>query len=264
MVKQRFAKGVFLLSMGLLLVLSAFNPVLLAGSEAKDEKKPAVTSKGSVSFGLNLSQGNTEAFGLNAALNFSWMSPKTEIILSSTINYLETDGEKKADKLAFQSMLDHRLGKKFTLFILAKPSRNLVQEIDFRLETGIGFKYDIIDNFARTEKDFLNTDLSLSAALVYEFTNRFDNEREKLCRLSLRPRFKQKLSDRLLFEIMLFIQPDIGNFNDYRLLLESKFEFKVSDVISFLLQFNGEYNSVVPESVEKQDYQLINSLTIKL
>jgi putative salt-induced outer membrane protein YdiY len=264
MLKQRVSKGVVGLAFGLFMSLCVFSLALFPETEVKDEEKSAVSTTGSVSFGLDLSQGNTEAFGLNVALNFSWKSAKTEIVLSSNINYLETDDEKKTDKMAFQAMLDHRMGKKFTLFILGKPSRNLVQEIDFRLETGIGFKYDIIDNFAEKDKDFLNTDLSLSAALVYEFTNRFDSEREKLCRLSFRPRFKQELSDRLNFEIMLFVQPDIGNFSDYRLLLNSKFEFKVSKVISFLLQFNGEYNSIVPETVKKQDYQLINSLTIYL
>jgi hypothetical protein len=246
------------------LLLSFLSPGLFPETGKEEKEEPGVTTKGSVTFGLNLSQGNTEAFGLNAGLNFSWISAKTEIILNSTINYLETDGEKKADKMAFQALLDQRLGKKVTLFMLGKPSRNIVQEIDFRLETGIGFKYDIIDNFSNTRKDFLNTDLSISAALVYEFTNRLSGDREKLCRLSLRPKLKQELSESLRFEVYLFVQPDIRNFDDYRLILGSKMVFKVSRVVSFLLQFNGEYNSVVPEGVEKQDYQLINSLSINL
>ena len=71
MLKQRVVKGVICLSVGLFLGLSIFKAHLFSETEAQDEKKDLVKTKGSVSFGLALSQGNTEAFGLNANLNFS-------------------------------------------------------------------------------------------------------------------------------------------------------------------------------------------------
>ena len=258
----------FLLILGILFLLlipmgiTGTPPQPGNGEDVHPESSPK--TRVAVAFGLDLSQGNTEAFGLSANLDFSWMSKETEVVLSSSVNYLETDGEKKADKMAFQALLDHRLGDQFVFFILGKPSRNLVQEIDFRLETGLGFKYDIIDNYKNGLKDFLHTDLSVSLALIYEFTNRLLGEREKLCRASLRPKFKQELSKSLGLELEFFYQPDIKDFSNFRLLLESRVQFRVSKTISFLLRFIGEYNSVVPEDVKKQDYQLINQLVINL
>ena len=248
----------FVLSLGFL-VSGQF---LFSGDDSENKNDPVIKTKMAVAFGLDLSQGNTEAFGLTANLDFSWKSKMTEIVLSSVINYLETDGEKKADRMAFQALLDHRIGREFIFFVLGKPSRNLVQEIDFRLEAGMGFKFDLIDNYGNDKKDLLNSDLSVSMAIIYEFTNRLHDEREKLCRISFRPRFKQELSKNLEMEMMFFYQPDIRDFTNYRLLLDSKLQFNVSKNVSFLLKFIGEYNSVVPEGVEKQDYQLINQLKV--
>jgi len=93
-----------------------FTGAILAG-EKKDEEKPQKKIKANVVFGLDLSQGNTIAFGVNAGLNINWeFEQKTEINFSSSINYLETDGEKKADKMNFQVLLDHFLMKKTTFF----------------------------------------------------------------------------------------------------------------------------------------------------
>jgi hypothetical protein len=246
-----------------IIVFQLFGGVILADKK-KDEEKPPKKIKASVAFGLDLSQGNTVAFGMNASLNINWkFEKKTEINFSSSFNYLETDGEKKADKMYCQLLFDHFVLKKTTFFLLAKPSRNQAQEIDFRLETGGGFKYDIIDNYS-TAKDILNTDLSFSAALIYEFTNRFDQENEKIGRLSLRPKFKQQLSENLEFKIMFFYQPNFADFTDYRLLLDSEIRFKISKSVFYLFKFIGEYNNVVPADVKKQDLRFLNQLSIDI
>ncbi len=160
-------------------------------------------------------------------------------------------------------LFDQKLSRKITFFIFGKPSRNILQEIDFRLETGGGFKYDFIDNYS-TDKDKLNTDLSFSAAMVYEFTNRLDTTREEIARLSLRPKFKQQLSENLEFSFILFWQPDVADFDDYRIIVDTGLSFKVSKSIAFILRFTSEYNSVVPEGVRNSDYRLINQLSISI
>lgn len=244
---------------------------MFSGAIQADEKKAEEKSqkkqkkiKAGVVFGLDLSQGNTVAFGLNASLNVNWaFEEKTEIDFSSSVNYLETDGEKKADKMNCQLLFDHFLMKKVTFFLMTKPSRNQAQEIDFRLETGGGFKYDFIDNYA-TKKEILNTDISLSAALVYEFTNRINQEKEKIGRISIRPKFKQQLSENLEFNVIFFYQPNFADFKDYRLILESEIRFKISKSIFYLFKFIGEYNNVVPEDVEKLDLQFLNQLAIDI
>lgn len=232
------------------------------GQESPGNRE-ATKTKLTLAFGLDLSRGNTDALGINADLNFRRISPRTEIILSAAVAYLETGGEKNAEKMVIEARVDHRLAGKLVVFVIGKPSRNLLQEIDFRLESGAGIKYDIIDNTANQQEDFLNTDLSVSLALVYEYTDRVDDDdHEKLFRFSLRPRLKQELGRNLQLEIMFFYQPQYGDFGNYRLHLESRLEFKVSKAIALRLKFIGEYNSVVPEGVEKQDYQLINQLLI--
>lgn len=246
-----------------LIVCFVFTGAILA-ADKKEEQKPQKKVKANVAFGLDLSQGNTVAFGMNAGVNIDLkFEEKTEINFSSSVNYLETDNEKKADKMYCQLLFDHFLFKKTTFFLLAKPSRNQAQEIDFRLETGGGFKYDIIDNYS-TKKEILNTDLSISAALIYEFTNRFDQEKEKIGRFSIRPKFKQQLSENLEFRIMFFYQPNFSDFTDYRLLLQSEIRFKISKSIFYLFKFMGEYNNVVPEDIKKQDLRFVNQLSVDI
>jgi putative salt-induced outer membrane protein YdiY len=252
-------KKYFTLMVGLMLL---FSGAMIRGddkAEAETAKKKANTS---IAFGLDLSQGNTEALGLNVDFNIDWMFlEKTELQCSASVSYLEVDGEKKADRMFLQILMDHLLAKRITFFLLAKPYRNLLQDVEFRLETGGGFKYDFIDNFA-DGKDILHTDLSLSAAIIYEQTEYTNQVVQKIIRLSIRPKIKQELSKNLQVQIMLFYQPSFEDFRNYRLLLDSGVQFSISKAVSYVLKFLGEYNSLVPENVKKQDYRLINQLSL--
>ncbi|MBN2136161.1 MAG: DUF481 domain-containing protein [Acidobacteria bacterium] len=251
-------------------LLTGFADEKPAEEKKADEKKAEVKKDGNaekikfeISFGIDLSGGNTEALGVNADVYFNWKTEEnTNVVLSSKMRYLESNGEQIADKIDLQLLFDYMLGSKVTMFVYGKPSRDLNQQIDLRVETAGGLKYDIVDNY-RSDPAILNTDLSISAAMVYEITNREEaEEAEKLMRLSLRPKFKKELGENLELELEFFWQPSISDFDDYRMLLNTKLAFKVSKSISFLLSFESEYNSIVPAGVEKQDYRLLNQIKI--
>jgi len=64
--------------------------------------------------------------------------------------------------------------------------------------------------------------------------------------------------------MMIFYQPNFSDLKDYRLMLDSEIQFKISKSIFYLFKFIGEYNNIIPEGVKKQDFRFLNQLSINI
>lgn len=242
------------------------------------------------SFGLALLQGNTESLLINSDLNFNWTlleektvadSPakadpvnsgeqqnmidifrtKSEIRFTSLFYYLVVGDELEANKSEIQLTFFYHFPRYFSFFIYTRPSYNQLQELDYRIENGLGVKYNI---FQDTDAEGTRNEVSISTGMVYEIFKYSVEEQKQAARLSVRPKVEWAVSDSVNLTLQLFWQPNIEDFSDYRLLLRSALEFKISKSISFLFKVDGEYNSIVPMGVENRDLILSNSMKITL
>jgi hypothetical protein len=263
-------------------------------SNISPEPKTQDRLKLNFSFGLALLQGNTESLLINSDLNFNWMimeektievfaakddknaedsgvgkdviskeiyRTKSEIRFSSLFYYLVVGDEQRANKSEIQLTFYYHFPKFFSFFIYTKPSYNQLQELDYRIENGLGVKYNI---FQDTDAEGTRDEISISAGLVYEIFKYEIEEQNQVSRISIRPKIEWAVSDSVNLAIQLFWQPNIEDFSDYRLLLRSALEFKISKSISFLFKVDGEYNSIVPVGIENRDFIMSNSMKITL
>lgn len=97
-----------------------------------------------------------------------------------------------------------------------------------------------------------NFDFSVSTAGLYEYdvfskpeeVNLKRKEDNQLLRLSVRPRFKLRISDKNTFTTETFYQPDIQDFEDYIILSRWNLSFELSKHLNFIILYQFQYFSI--------------------
>ncbi len=205
--------------------------------------------------GISLNKGNTEKIGVAGNFKLDWKTDRLKFILNLSQQYNETSGKKDINNGTMTLKCDYDLTKHEQVFIFFIPTYNEFQDLKLRTQTGIGNKHTFYKN--------QNYDLSISGALLYETKEYLaSREKEYLCRLSIRPKVKIKINSNT-FLFMLFYQPQINNFSDYRVLANITFNFYIIKSISFEFKIKDEYNNVVPQNIKRNDLTSYNGIKFK-
>ncbi len=214
-----------------------------------------VSYKWEISFGLKLLKGNTEQVGINSGFTFERLGPDYEFKIKGNHTYGESRGVKDVNKGDGDIRLDVNFLKRFTAFVLFLPGYNEFQKLDLKVSAGGGLKYTFIKN--------TTGDHSISLALLYDYWKYTELEK-KMMRFSLRPMHFQKINEVLTLFFIVFYQPDVNNFQDYRIFGKLILNFKISKYFSFDVIVTDEYNNIVPSGVKRNDLTLINAIKIKI
>ena len=110
-------------------------------------------------------------------------------------------------------------------------------------------------------------DYSISAAFVYDRTD-FTDETvlpKNNYRISIRPKFTQKLADNLSLYHCTYYQPSVLDFDDFIVNSVTKLQTKITKMLFLDLSFTYEYRSSVPaENYKKHDFLSEISLRLKI
>jgi len=206
--------------------------------------------------GFSISKGNTEKMGMNSFCYLERITRINEFIFRVNGFYSETEKKKDTNKGDLTLKYDRNFWKKESFFLFIFPSYNEFQDLKYRVQNGIGLKHTFI------KADTMN--YSISAAFIYELKESLSvSEKDELIRLSIRPKVKQSFSKSGTLFFVLFYQPALEDFKNYRLTSDIIFEFNIIKSLFFEFKINDEYNNIVPEGIERNDLSIINSLKIK-
>lgn len=175
-------------------------------------------------------------------------------------------GEK--DKVTYDKSLNAHV--KFDLwqydrwspFVSASYLNNRFKGFHYRLSFLAGVKYRIFWN--------ADCDYSISAAYVQDYTEYGDpavSLEKMVSRLSLRFKMRHKLTSGVTLKHTTFWQPSVMDpmtsiGDDYVISSVTSLSTKLSEHISFDVNFNYEYHSLVPDGVKKQD--IITSASLRI
>lgn len=109
-------------------------------------------------------------------------------------------------------------------------------------------------------------DYSISLATIYEKVKYTSDEtllKKDLCRLSLRPKIKQKIGDGIIIKNQTFYQPKINELSDYVFYSKTSIENKITAKLFLNISFCYEYRSIIPEDV-KSKYDISTDISIKI
>lgn len=110
-------------------------------------------------------------------------------------------------------------------------------------------------------------DYSISFAFVYDWTDFTDETHlpNNNYRISIRPKFTQKLAENLTLYHCTFYQPSVLDFNDYIINSQTKLQTKITRMVFLDLSFTYEYRSMVPsENYKKHDILSEVSIRFKI
>ena len=94
---------------------------------------------------------------------------------------------------------------------------------------------------------------SINMGLMYELEELSTLETSQLIRLTHFQQFYIPITNSLNLYTIFYYQPDIVSFNDYRILLENRFVFKLTNYLKYSLIFDFDYDSVVEDSLSSYD-----------
>ncbi len=208
-------------------------------------------------FGINLDKGNTERIGCSISLDIKRSSKVDKFIINMNAYYSESENKKDKNKGDFTLKYDYDFLKNESFFIFILPSYNEFQNLKLRMQNGIGLKH----TFYKTSK----ADYSLSGALIYELKQYLDVEKkEEINRLSLRPKIKYSFNKGGKFYFVMFYQPKIDEWQDYRILSEFILEFNIYKNLFFEFKVTDEYNNIVLQDIKRNDLSIMNSIKLRL
>ncbi len=149
---------------------------------------------------------------------------------------------------------------KYSPFLACEVLSNQFKGYDLKMSGLVGMKYRLYVKPSIC-------DYSVSAAFVYDRTD-FTDETvlpKNNYRISIRPKFTQKLADNLSLYHCTYYQPSVLDFDDFIVNSVTKLQTKITKMLFLDLSFTYEYRSRVPaENYKKHDFLSEISLRLKI
>ena len=189
------------------------------------------------------------ALDFHYKLLYSSLIDKNDMVQKWKETNFEINGGIKMDYLQYG---------KYSPFLACEMLTNKYKGYDLKVSGLVGFKYTIY-----LKPSFC--DYSISAAFVYDWSNFTDITvlPNNNYRISIRPKFMQKLADNLILSHRTFYQPSILDFNDYIVNSMTKLQTKLTKKLFLDLSFTYEYRSRVPSDNYKK-HDLLSEVTLRL
>ncbi|MBQ0030593.1 MAG: DUF481 domain-containing protein [Paludibacteraceae bacterium] len=203
---------------------------------------------GVATVGGTLKSGNVNKFEAKA----SGQVYRTDTVFSFDVygkfNYSETDHKGRDRGVTAYAKFDWYEFNRWSPFFAVEYLHNEYKGYNHKVSILAGEKFRIYQS--RT------SDYSISMAALYDndeyVKDKVKTERENLFRLSLRPKIKQKLGDAVSLREQIYYQPRIDKFNDYIFKNLTSLEFKITTLIFLGIDFEYDYRSVVPTSIDSK------------
>jgi len=205
------------------------------------------------------SSGNSNT--TKAALNtqFSWIAEKSINLAILGYQY----GESNNDRVVNKSFIHYRYIRKFNNImdweLFTQLEQNEFTRLSYRALLGLGVRFSV----AKSEKHraFLGAGGFYSKEKTAFTAGLTDDGVEEFTRASFYFLSKYKISSAINFSNALYYQPRLSSLSDYRALLESKFDFKINDSLSFRLSLDVAYDSQPSQTIETTDVSYMTGLT---
>ena len=207
------------------------------------------TWKGHLAFGSYLDKGNVDKFDLKLNAGISRTDSTWETSLFAKAEYGEANSVKSNQILESGLKADYKPFATISPFVLATAYNNEFKDIELRLSGYLGAKY----TFYNSPK----ADLSFSAALRFDWENYIESENAQKYRISLRPKFKYKVTDNTEIKHITFFVLDTENFSAYLVDSETTLKTKLVKGLALKIVYEIDFDNSPPTiDIEKTDHAL--------
>lgn len=196
--------------------------------------------------GASLFFGASEQTAVLIRNGIEWNSPTREFAFSWGFDYGEAedaDGGRFVNKRSWivQTSADYLPGGRVSPFVFATAEGSYERQIDFRTSGGAGAKYRFVDN------DRSRIDFSLAALIERtdpRSTPGVASEAVSVGRWSARFRLRHGFTEGVLFDLVAFYRPKMGDFDDHTWDATASMQVALSSVFGLRLSVIDKYDSL--------------------
>jgi hypothetical protein len=226
---------------------------------AKSSRVSKAKLSARVTFDGYYQTGNTEKTNFSGTAFASAIDSIKEFSVNGKYLYGENNKTANQKEYIAGAQYDYHPFSAFSPFLRFEFYKNEFKKINGRYAGLAGAKY-------RYWVKPKILDYSISAALLYDL-ERYDSDvdlpKKERLRISVRPKFKQNLSENVYLIVEAFYKPNLSNFKDYILYGNFNLNFRLFKQGLLRLSYEHEYNSKpVTDMVRKTDALLLAGLGI--
>jgi hypothetical protein len=241
----------------LLIILQLFLSATISAQqvvhiESKRLKGDKQGYSGNIDLNINFIQNQNDIFQLNNSGQLQYKDSTHSVLLLHNLNLTHLN-ENKIVNEGFQHLRYSYSVIEFIAFeAFLQSMYNQLVNIKFRGLAGYGPRFKIID------KDSMR--LFVGTMLMHEYEQETNGKINKADRLNLFTSFGFPIKEKVHFDMIMYYQPDVLRFHDYRLSTEAVIQFKFSKHLYFRFVQSWVYDAYPPEGVRNFFYNFRNGI----
>ena len=213
-----------------------------------------------------LKAGNTEYSSYTGSGRIDYNGKKFDTFIVGNFEFKNT-GETKVENDGFVHLrgIVHITNRTTWELFLQKQYDEFI-DLDSRDLAGTGIKYRLIE--AVSKKDSTNSvDVNISTGLMYEIES-YNPDGGSIDLYNWRSTsflsIDWLIKNKLNVTSVIYYQPSINNFKDYRIAADSGLEFAIAKSVKFIFSLTYRYNNLPVTDVKKFDFSIQNGIRIEI
>jgi len=222
------------------------------------EKKRMDTTKtlqGTMDFSFDFTKNNNEILQGANSIKLQYFSGKNLFLFFNSISLVKVDSKSYMDDGFAHIRYNRELPAQWLLLeAFSQFQYNGAQNLERRLLAGAGPRIRIVDT--------TKTRLFFGPLCMYEIEKRTELGQTEKIRLSTYLSFFKKITKQVSLESVVYYQPNIEDFDDYRIAGEATLGVKLSKKIGIKIIYQHTFDALPPEGINRLNYALKNALSI--
>lgn len=208
---------------------------------------------GTIGLDVNIMKNTKEIWQIGNKTHLQLNKLNSTYLFLSEIEFAQIDNNSYLSK-GFQHI---RFNKYFSKLLVGEAFTQLqynhIQKLKLRWLGGSGIRMQLI------KKDSLYANWGVSG--MYEYEELTDNSTfSRLFRFSSYLSFNYQLNKLLNNQFIIYYQPVVQNFSDYRVSLDLQLSIQITKKLQFITTYNHLYDSNPPKNVSNHDFSIKNGI----
>ena len=202
--------------------------------------------------------GNSERFKSALNTQFTWINKKSIHLAILGHEYGKSNNLRSVNKAFVHYRYIFQLNNTLDVELFTQLEKNEFTRLSYRGLVGSGLRFSV----AKTDEHsaFIGLGAFHSKEKIEFVEGLTDDGVDEFARGNFYFLSKFKVSPSVSFSNVLYYQPRLSQFSDYRALLESKFDFKISTNLVFRLSLDVSHDSKPSQSIESTDISYMTGL----
>ena len=209
------------------------------------------TFSADLDFSISGSSGNTQTEKAVLNSQLSWQAEKSINLALFGYKYGKSNSLRNVNKAFAHYRYIHQINNTLDWEAYAQLETNEFTRLSYRGLVGAGIRFAM----AKTEKHhaFLGFGGFYSKEEIEQTAGLTDSGIEELSRANIYFLSKYTVSSSMSFSNVLYYQPRLRDFSDYRALLQTKFDFKINNDLSLRLSLDIVHDSAPSQGIQNTD-----------